>query len=319
METISLRPSEPERDFGQIATLITLEQDEPTTESALKADYEEHRPRIIRLMVAENQQGDLLGFNWVTRSRSDERQAYFYLIVKSELRGQGAGRRLYEDLEGAARAAQMQTLHTSIRDNCARCRVFAERRGFIERSHAIAMALDLKTFDDRPYSETIARLQLEGLQFTSIDALGNTEEAQRKLFALNNMTAREIPGSDGEPAWLSFEDFRDSVCRADWYKPDGQMVVIDNATGAWAGMSAITRFEGVDYAYNLHTGVDKRYRGRKLAQAVKVVALRYARDVLQVDTVRTHHNALNAPMIAIDHKLGYVQIPGMFAMEKTLE
>ena len=89
-------------------------------------------------------------------------------------------------------------------------------------------------------------------------------------------------------------------------------------------MSAITRIQdatgrGGDYAYNLFTGVDRAYRGRKLAQAVKVLALRYARDVLRVDTVRTHHNAKNAPMIAIDRKLGYVQQPGTYLMEKTLD
>ncbi len=75
-------------------------------------------------------------------------------------------------------------------------------------------------------------------------------------------------------------------------------------------MSAITRFEGADYAYNLHTGVDKRYRGRKLAQAVKVLALRFARDVLKVDEVRTNHNSQNDPMLAIDRKFGYVQTHG---------
>jgi hypothetical protein len=53
----------------------------------------------------------------------------------------------------------------------------------------------------------------------------------------------------------------------------------------------LTRQADIDYAYNLFTGVDKRYRGRKLAQAVKVLALRYARDVLKADIVRTHHNS----------------------------
>ncbi len=53
----------------------------------------------------------------------------------------------------------------------------------------------------------------------------------------------------------------------DWYKPAGKIVAIDAATGAWAAMSAITRFAGSDHAYNLHAGVDRRYNGYKLAQA----------------------------------------------------
>jgi len=319
MKTITLRPAELERDFGQLAALFSLEQDEPTSEPGLKVDYEEHKERIIRLMVAEDEQGELLGFNWATRSRFDENQVYFYIIVKPEQRGQGAGRRLYEDLEQAAKAAQVKQLQISIRDNCLKCRAFANRYGFTERSHAIGMALDLNAFDDRPYNEMIARLQSEGFQFTSMEALGNTEEAQRKLYALNDMTAMETPGSEGEHPWLSFDDFQKKVCQTDWYKPDGQMVVINTATGIWAALSAITRFEGNDYAYNLHTGVDKHYRGRKLGQAVKVLALRYAREVLKVKTVHTHHNILNEPMIAIDQKFGYIQIPGIFSMEKVLK
>jgi GNAT superfamily N-acetyltransferase len=319
MKPLTLRPAQLERDFGQLATLFSLEQDEPTSEHGLKADYEEHKERIIRLMVAEDEQGELLGFNWATRSRFDKNQAYFYIIVKPERRRQGVGRQLYKDLEQIAKAAQVEQLQVSIRDNCPECQAFAERRGFIERSHTIGMVLDLNAFDNQPYNEQITWLQDEGFLFTSMAVLGNTEEAQRNLYALNDMTAMETPGSEGEHPWLSFDDFQKKVCQADWYKPAGQIVVLDTTTGNWAAMSAITRFEAADCAYNLHTGVDKRYRGRKLAQAVKVLALRYAREVLEVNTVRTHHNSHNLPMIAIDRKLGYVQTPGIFSMEKILE
>jgi RimJ/RimL family protein N-acetyltransferase len=83
-------------------------------------------------------------------------------------------------------------------------------------------------------------------------------------------------------------------------------------------MSAITVFEGADHAYNLFTGTDVRYRGRKLAQAVKSLALQKALT-LGVEAVRTSHNSENAAMIAIDTKLGYIRTPGIFIMEKELE
>lgn len=318
MEQIHLRPAVPERDFAQIAALFTLEQDEPTTESALAADYEAHKARIFRLMVAEDAQGSLLGFNWATRSRFDENDAYIYVIVRPECRGQGVGSRLYEDIEQTARSIGVKRLEISVRDDRPEYRVFADRRGFQERNHFIGMSLDLTGFDDRPYDAVIERLQAEGFQFTSMEPLGNTEEAQRKLYELNDTGASETPGSEGNHPWLSFEDFREKVCSADWYKPAGQMVVIDTTTGEWVAMSAITRFAGVDYAYNLHTSTLRRYRGRKLAQAVKVLALRFARDVLNVQTVQTHHNSKNDPMIAIDRKLGYVQTPGSYSMEKFI-
>jgi GNAT superfamily N-acetyltransferase len=313
-----LRPAEPVRDFGQLAALFTSEQDEPTSESGLKEDYEMHKERIFRLMVAEDDQGELLGFNWATRSRSDASQAYCYVIVKPDQRRQGVGSQLYEDVEQAARSARVKQLEITIRDNFPEFQAFAVRRGFIEHSHSIAMELELDAFNDRAYDDLIARLKGEGFQFTSMDELGNTQEAQRKLYFLNDTTSAETPGSEGQHPWDSFEDFQKRVCQADWYKPAGQMVVLDAASGDFVAMSAITRFQGSDFAYNLHTGVDKRYRGRKLAQAVKVHALRFAREVLEVHSVHTHHNIKNLPMIAIDRKFGYVQTPGSFLMAKVL-
>lgn len=116
-------------------------------------------------------------------------------------------------------------MRAEIREACPECRAFAEYCGFSEKRHRIAMQLDLDTFDDRPYDALIARLQDEGFRFTSMTGLGDTEEAQRKLYSLNDTTDRDTPGADGEPSWSSFEDFQQSVCRSDWYKPAGQSVM----------------------------------------------------------------------------------------------
>jgi RimJ/RimL family protein N-acetyltransferase len=99
----------------------------------------------------------------------------------------------------------------------------------------------------------------------------------------------------------------------------GQFVAIDRASGAWAAMCAITRFDGNEFANTLHIGVDMPYRGRKLGQAVRVLALRYARDGLNAASVRTTHNGENLPALAIDRKLGYRQIRGSYLMEKLIE
>ena len=327
MATIHLRPAEPDRDFGQLAAFFTIIEDWLNTEQGLRDYYERGQERMTHA-VAEDDQGEVLGFYWLEQDGLVPGRVHLSLYVRSEQRGQGVGRKLYDAAIGALEPAQAKVLRASVWDNCPEGQAFADHRGFVEIRHQIAMALDLTAFDDGPYDAIIARLKSEGFRFTSMGELGDTEEARRKLYALNDAAARDTLGTEGEPSWASFEDFQKRVCQADWYRPDGQMVVIDTAagggTGTWAAMSAISRFtdtsraDGAAYAYNLFTGVDRGYRGRKLAQAVKVLALRYARDVLGVDTVRTHHNAKNLPMIAIDEKLGYVQRPGTYLMEKTL-
>ena len=317
MNTIHLRPVESESDFDQLAAWFTILENETSTGPEIKKEYDELKERLL-VKVAADEQGERLGFYWASRNMVEPDRADMYLFVQPEKRRQGVGRRLYDDLAQAALAARMRKLRVTVSDNCLEGRAFTDWCGFVERRHSIAMELDLKTFDDRPYDAVIARLEGQGFRFTSMEALGNTEEAQRKLFTLNDTTVATTPGSEGEHAWASFEDFQKRVCQSDWYNPAGQMVVIDTASGAWVAMSAITRRAGNDFAYNLFTGVEASYRGRKLGQAVKVLALRYARDVLGAASVRTHHNEVNLPMIAIDRKLGYRQTPGNYLMEKIL-
>jgi RimJ/RimL family protein N-acetyltransferase/N-acetylglutamate synthase-like GNAT family acetyltransferase len=312
MKTITLRPAEPERDFAQLATWFSMLEDDALPEQGLKEYYEKRREIIIQ-RIAENEEGELQGFYWVNFNNAES--CSIDLFVKPEQRRQGFGKRLYEDLEQSVKNAQAKEINVTIMDSRLESRIFAEQRGFSERWHFIPMRLNLETFNDKPYDDIIAKLKGDGFRFTSMEELGNTEEAQRHLYTLNDETNLDVPGRNGEHTWSSFDDFKERVCQTDWYKSGGQKVVIDTATGDWVAMSAISRFQ--NHAYNLHTGVDRRYRGRKLAQAVKVMALRYARDILKVNTVHTDHNTMNQPIIAIDHKFGYIEMPGTFVMKKV--
>lgn len=318
MKSVHFRPADPDRDFAQLAAWYTIIEDQTNTESGLKEYYEKQKERTTVCMV-ENEQGERLGFYWASRDKTEPDRVTFTLYVKPEKRRQGIGGRLYNQLLQTGLQPGVKRLRVMVTDTNADDKAFAERRGFVEKTHHFGMELDLLKFDDHPYDAIITRLMNEGFQFTSMEELGNTEEAQRKLYNLNDSTSKTTPGTEGESPWVSFEDFQKNVCQSDWYMPGGQKVVIDSSTGTWVAMSAITRFKDTDYAYNLMTGVDVRYRNRKLGQAVKINAIRYAREILKVDKIRTHHNMFNLPMIAIDRKLGYVMLPGTFRMEKALD
>lgn len=316
MPTINLNPVDPDRDFAELAALLSTYNDEVTSEEDLQEEYAKDKDRIHQ-MGAYNEAGTLMGFYWTFNSRLEEGRVYANLIVKPEFRHAGVGQQLAADMEKVLAAQPTKKLRLTVLDHDPVYKAFAERRGYTALQHLIGMELDLEKFDERPYQELIHRLKDKGFQFTSMAELGNTEEAQRKLYKLNDTAASETMGGQGEHSWASFEDFQKQVCQSNWYAPSGQILIIDTANGAWAAMSAITRLQGTDYAYNLFTGVDWNYRGRQLAQAVKATALCYARDVLKVQTVRTHHNTQNLPMIHIDRKFGYIDLPGHYTMEKV--
>jgi GNAT superfamily N-acetyltransferase len=58
------------------------------------------------------------------------------------------------------------------------------------------------------------------------------------------------------------------------------------------------------------TGVDRPYRGRGLALALKLRTIRLARRY-GAAYIRTHNDSENAPMLALNRKLGYQPEPGL--------
>ena len=319
LNRITLLPADQNLHFAAIAALLTSHETEPTTESSLVDWYNRQLELGIKFTVIVTPQGSVLGFNCLYRENLNRDRLYgMYLIVEPDFRGCGLGSLLFDDLLIQAAALDARIMRTRVRDNCYEAIRFANRRGFAEKKHSIEMMFDLSTWDERRYAEILQAVQAQGFYFTNMAELGDTQEARRKLYTLNSAAASTDPGSDGIPPWASFEDFERFVCNSYWYHPEAQIVAIDSHTGEWAAMSAITVFAGADHAYNLFTGTDVRYRGRKLAQAVKALALRKART-FGVTRVRTSHNSENAAMIAIDTKLGYVCTPGTLVIEKELE
>lgn len=69
--------------------------------------------------------------------------------------------------------------------------------------------------------------------------------------------------------------------------------------------------------YNMMTGVDEAYRGQKIAQILKLHSFQFAKEY-GADFIRTHNDSLNAPMLAINRKLGYEPNPGEFRLKLTL-
>ena len=67
----------------------------------------------------------------------------------------------------------------------------------------------------------------------------------------------------------------------------------------------------------MHTGVDRAYRGRGLALATKLVALRRARE-WGAAYARTNNDSQNAPILAVNRKLGYTPHPGYYKLLKPL-
>jgi GNAT superfamily N-acetyltransferase len=190
---------------------------------------------------------------------------------------------------------------------------FAQRRGFAIDRHGLPSRLDLATFDERPFAGAVERAETQGVRFFSLADTGNTLEAREKLYELNRTTGQDIPGSD--PTFPPFEDFSRSVFEASWFRADGQILAADG--DRWVGLAAVGYNEETRTAYNAFTGVDRDYRGRGLALALKLLAIQRAREY-GATSMRTGNDSRNAPILAINRKLGYRPLPGHYRLIRTL-
>ncbi|SRR5579875_1056600 len=239
------------------------------------------------------------------------------LAVAPDWQRQGIGARLYDEQLRWMCAHGATRLEAEAPDHLPAALRFAERRGFAINRHIFDSVLDLMTFDEAPFVGAIARAEADGIRFASLAGFGDSEDAQRKLYAINRAYSLDTPGSDNE-TFAPFEEWRKFVCGASWYRADGQIVAIDSAqNNDWVGMAAVGIFAEKATAHHMMTGVDRAYRGRGLAQALKLLALRCARRYGAI-RVTTNNDSLNAPILAINRKLGYQPQPGHYTLVTVL-
>lgn len=211
-------------------------------------------------------------------------------------------------LHGAARFTDY------IREDSAESIRFAEELGATRSEHVSESYIDPRTFDETPYLPLIERLENEGIRFFSYADTARDEEAVRSFHEVFMRADRDMPHSDPKHQ-RSVSEFKDHVFCASWFRPEGVFIAADG--DRWIGLCTIG-FRKADRAVNDLAGVHQDYRGRGIATALKVLALRYTREV-GVTQLRTNNHLDNGPMLAINRKLGYVSEPGWFRYDLSLE
>ena len=188
---------------------------------------------------------------------------------------------------------------------------FATRRGFSIDRQLFHSSLDLTTFDETPYLEDVCRLEESGIRFCSLEDFPDSPATRRQLYELNYQYDQEILS-----VIPSFEDFDRFVCSADWFCRAGQLLAVEGDT--WVGLAAVSLNPEARTAYNENTVVHPAQRGRKIARALKVLAARYARKQ-GAERIETDNNTRNAPILAINRRMGYQPQPGKFWLASQLD
>jgi GNAT superfamily N-acetyltransferase len=303
-----------ETDAAEIARLYSYTVVEPITPETV-CDWWTLREGELRVtMLALDEHKRAIGYWDVDRETWMKPGRFFVkVIVAPEARGRGLGAQMYEHALGAARERGATHIESSVRETDDVSLQFAKKRGFEVEYHAFESTLDLTNFDEHRFDHLLARLDAEGFRFFSLAEAGVTDENKRKLYEVNLAAGLDNPGNDR--TFPDFYAFSKNVFEASWFRADTQ--ILASQGDRWVGIAAIGMYAADKHAYNAFTGVLREYRGRGLAQALKLQTILLARRE-GMRYVRTHNDSKNGPMLAINRKLGYKPEPGIYRLLCTL-
>ena len=307
--TVIIRPAQPEIDFPQIAELLSIDIGEPLPVEELFEEEEEMLPGDVRqhlVAIGANQQ--VVGYGRVERNRN-EPKGYYHLIivVDPQHRRTGIGTALYKQIDQFIQAQQATRLFAKVREKSGDCLPFAEQCGFVIRNQMFMSRIDLTSFDASKFSGLIKTVEETGIRFSTLEAEGNTPQARRQLYKINRIASTDDPAAT-DTEFAPFDDYEKTILDASWFQPAGQFIAFDGHSAV--GLSAVSYFAEINCVWSMLTGVARTHRGHKIAQALKLLTIRYAKE-LGADYLNTVNDSLNEPMLAINRKLGFVRQKGL--------
>jgi mycothiol synthase len=213
------------------------------------------------------------------------------IVTDQAHRRRGHGAAMMAAAEEILAERRPAEVRTAVRDDDGESRAWAERRGFTLFDHTFLSRLDLSSFDPGPHLGAVERAEAAGLRFARF---GPGDDADR-LYELTVRLFADVPDQIEAPDRAFFQ--REVIER------DGAISILAYDGDVPVGLAMLLPQEADEYLNGL-TGVEREYRGRGLARALKVVSGEAARETGRRYLV-TNNNAGNAPMLAVNETLGY--------------
>ena len=311
-----LRPLNPATDFPRIAELTNMVEPEPVTADMLLRRQRLAPPeRIAHRIVALDDDEHIVGFSSIVRNPwLQGGQFWFRVIVDIALRNRGYGSALYAADLAFTREQGATHLLSEVRESCAGCLRFAQKRGFAIERRMFVSRLYLDSFDESRFAGTVERVEATGIRFLTLAQAGNTDENRRRLYELNRRVAGDNPAYEGW-SFPSFEVYSQRMTASPQFSADNMFIAADG--GTWIGMADVDYYPQTNSLHNGFTGIERAYRGRDIALVLKLLTIHYARQ-RGIAYLYTNNDSTNAPMLAINRKLGYQAEPGILMLARAL-
>ncbi|MFT2721462.1 GNAT family N-acetyltransferase [Deinococcus sp. A31D244] len=229
------------------------------------------------------------------------------LAVAPHAQGRGVGGALWQALHADLRGRGAESARLLAREDHPVAPGFLTRRGFVGDRRYFMSTLSVPDFDAAPYAALEDRVQSRGVRIRTLADLraADTPDLVGRLHALMSDVRQDVPRA--EPATpLSRQVFEDGVLGDPGLLPDTYLIA--EVGGDWIGQTVCFRSGASPDLLTGLTGVTRSWRGQGVATALKLAAIRAART-LGAPTIRTDNASDNAPMLAINDRLGFVRDP----------
>lgn len=186
---------------------------------------------------------------------------------------------------------------------------FVEKRGFLEIKRDFESELDLSQVGEELLG-TVVDCPATIRSMKEVDSPEFRQEFHQAFEAIRIDTPRTDP-----PTQLEFDHFQALIIDDPDFLPEASRVALIN--GRLAGFTGLFKMEQPGSLFQWLTGVRREHRGKKIAKALKLDALRWA-VASGYKTIRTDNDTRNAPMLAINDQLGFRRLPGMITYRREL-
>jgi GNAT superfamily N-acetyltransferase len=311
-----------ERDY-EIALAIhnAFYHDSPNTMQSFKHNDNVRNPKHYFHRIMMQRGDDVIGYGGIMERFWDkvENTYVWFFYCKPEEAYTPLVSQFYEmALTRIEReCGQIDIIYHDSREDRVEQVAFLEGQGYVLDNRYPRSELDLTAFDFAPYAGLGARMDSLGLTIKSGAELTISDpDYQRKLYDLDWILEQDEP-SEGEWIQQPFDEYVKSTFGHPEYNPESWFIAVD-PEGNYAGISML--FADQFFPEKMHTGwtgVDRPYRRKGVATAMKIKAFEYARahgiKRIQTDNHETNH------MYQINLQFGFSPLPAYLDYKKVIK
>lgn len=223
----------------------------------------------------------------------------------------GIGTELYATLADKLLAHNPLVFKSSIFDGDVGAKEFSAKYGFLEYSRRTQSSCDLTNFNPDDHNAMLAKLAEAGYEFSVLADITD-EETLREIYDLQWTLELDVP-IDETLIKRSYKQWHKDTF--DSPSSLSQASLVAKKDGKYAGLTITNKLSDT-HAYCEFTGTRSKFRREGIATALKICAMHESKK-LGYTIISTTNDDNNAPMLALNVKLGFVPKPARIQIQKT--